>query len=195
MARVLDYTRALQAMLPPGGAWTREPDSNLSKLLTAMADTLARLDDRVSVLLQETDPRVANELLADWERITIADDECGAGLDTLQARRAAVAARLAQIGGQSPAYFISLASLIGFTVTITEFRPFRAGYGAAGDPVYSEEYALTWRINAPEETETPFRVGQSAVGERLVSWGNERLECTLNRVKPAHTTLLFGYGA
>ena len=42
---------------------------------------------------------------------------------------------------------------------------------------------------------TPFRVGAGAVGEPLRAWSNEVIECQFNRLKPAHTRVLFAYAA
>ena len=33
----------------------------------------------------------------------------------------------------------------------------------------------------------------SVAGEPLRSWGNNLLECTMERIKPAHTVLIFAY--
>ena len=37
-----DYLRVLQALLPPGAAWPRDPDATLTKVLAAWADDLAQ---------------------------------------------------------------------------------------------------------------------------------------------------------
>lgn len=50
-----------------------------------------------------------------------------------------------------------------------------------------------WRMNAPTVTYTVFTC-QSACDESLREWGNELLECVMNRYRPAHTQLVFGYG-
>lgn len=38
------------------------------------------------------------------------------------------------------------------------------------------------------------RVGKSAVGEPLRSWGNSEMQCRLGELAPAHTVLQFAYG-
>ena len=190
------YIELLAALLPPGVAWRSEEGSSMNDLLGAMAEELARVDARSDDLHEEADPRTTVELLADWERVAGLPDECLAGAtQTMQERRAALVGRLTQQGGQSRIFFIQLAASLGFEVTITEFRPFRAGISLAGDALTNGDWIFTWRINAPETTIVSFRAGLSAAGEPLRTWGNTRLECAIERLAPAHTNVLFGYGA
>jgi len=189
------YLSQLQALLPSGAAWPRHPDSDQTKLLRALAEELARIDRRAEVLLDEADPQTTTELLPDWEAAHGLPDPCTGPLDTLQQRRAAVLAKLTSQGGQSLPFYIQLAKALGYTVTITEFHGvLYAGRGAAGDPVASADNPHLWRINAPAETAQPFCAGSGTAGEALSSWGKELLECAITRLKPAHTTVLFGYG-
>lgn len=124
-----------------------------------------------------------------------AADQCEINQEqTLQERRGALLSRLGGTGGQSREFFIALAAYLGFTITITEFRPFRVSISHAGDALYDDSWRHVWRVNGPDTTVFEFRAGLSAVGEPLRKWGNELLECVMNRIKPAHTVLLFGYG-
>lgn len=194
MATVEQYVALLQNLFPTGAAWSTEKTSTVDRLRQGLADELGRLDGRSEVFLQETDPRQATELLPEWERVTGLPDDCVVSVGLLQARRDAVAARLSQLGGQSRAYFISLAQQVGFNVTITEFFPFQVGRSVSGDSLSNGDWIYAWRVNAPSETVRFFTVGGGVVGDPLAAWGNTLLECTINRVKPAHTVLQFGYG-
>lgn len=188
------YTELLAALLPRGVAWRSEDGSSINDLLVAMAEEFARVDVRSDDLHDEADPRTTVELLADWERIAGLPDTCLAGAtQTMQERRAALVQRLTQQGGQSRQFFINLAASLGYTVTITEFRPFRAGISLAGDALTNGDWIFAWRVNAPETTIVSFRAGLSAAGEPLRTWGNTRLECAIERLAPAHTIVLFGY--
>jgi len=191
-----DYLHILQQLLPEGTAWPRDPAATLTRLLNAMADSLGRAHNRAVDLLAESDPRVATEMLTDWERVLGLPDDCTAALTLLlQERRDAAHAKLTSRGGQSRQFFIDLAAALGFTVTITEFRPFRVGISTVGDPVCSEDWRFHWQVNAPATTIRSFRTGSSTVGEPLRSWGNELLECALSQRKPAHTSNSYAYGA
>lgn len=190
-----EYLLLYQGLLPLGAAWPREPGATLTKMLFAQADEATRIHNRAVDLLDEADPRTTAELIGDWERVTGLPDACSAPyVTTLQERRAAVVARLTARGGQSRQFYIDLAASLGYAITITEFRPFRVGRNACGDPLCGEEWSFVWRVNAPETTVRYFRTGSSAAGEPLRTWGNELLECAIARVKPAHTLVQFGYG-
>lgn len=191
-----DYGRQLGQLLPPGAAWTSEPDSNLQRLLRAFGESLARAHRRADDLDREIDPAQIHEILERWEAVLGLPDNCSGALEsTLQGRRNAVVAKLFATGGQSVEFFQGVGLALGFDVTISEFRPFRAGMSAAGDPLTNGDWVYTWRVNAPETTVIPFRSGQSVAGEPLQAWGNDTLECKINQLKPAQTRALFGYGA
>lgn len=63
------YARMLKALLPPGGLWRLDPESNLSKLMLACGDELTRVSGRAADLVEEADPRTTSELLPDFERM------------------------------------------------------------------------------------------------------------------------------
>lgn len=189
-----NYSRLLQQLLPQGIAWPRDSDSTLAQFLSAVAVEFSRIDARAASLVDAVMPSAASELLEDWERVAGLPDPCLVGqTQTLQLRGDALVAKLAGTGGQSIAYFIAIAADLGFTVTIDEFRPFRAGIAVAGDSLTNGDWAHTWRVNGPEATVRHFAAGLSTAGQSLAEWGNELLECRLGALKPAHTVLLFAY--
>lgn len=183
-----DYLRLLVNLMPKGPAW-----SESDPLLAGAAEELARLHNRVMDLLEEYDPRTTVELFGEWETEYGLPDPCLITTPTLIERRAALFAKVFGLGGQSREFFIAVAAALGFTITITEFRPFRVGHGAAGDPLCGEDWYFAWQVNAPLTTVRDFSVGLSAVGDALRIWGNALLECVINRLKPAHTIVLYSY--
>lgn len=189
-----DYLRALQALLPPGPAWTRDEDAALTRLLSGLSPEFARLDARALNVLEEADPRATSELLADWERVAGLPDTCtliaGSVQNTAQ-RLAAIVARLTTLGGQTPAYFIALAATLGYTVTISEFEP----HDVEDDVealIYGSAWRFAWQINAALNTVFELHVTDT-VGDALAAWSNAALECLINAFKPAHTVPIFSY--
>ncbi len=189
-----DYLNQFLALLPRGIVWTREKGSALGKLLWGLAEEPARLDSRSLDLMDESDPARTVEMLSQWEQVFGLPDACTGELETLQERRAALIAQVTMVGGQSPGFFIAVAQNLGYEITITEYAPFRAGVNAAGDAAQGDAWQFAWAVNAPETTITSFRSGQSGAGEPLRTWGNTLLECAMERLNPAHTTLIFTYG-
>lgn len=190
------YLTQLQALLPPGAAWPRSPGATLTKLLAALAEEFARVEGRADDVINESDPRSALELLADWERVCGLPDACSAELGTtLQERRAAVVAKLTGMGGTSKAYFLALAEAMGYAIEIDEFRPFVAGHGRCGD-LLNGGHAVRhqWRVRVTGPRFTPFRAGASQCGDLLGKIVRaEDLECKFRRLKPAHTNLIVSY--
>lgn len=189
-----DYLRQLQVLLPPGPAWPRSDDALLTRLLAALAAELARVDGRAQRLVEEADPRTVAELFVDWERVAGLPDACAqafGGEQTLAQRRAALVGRLTTLGGQSPAYFIGLAAALGYAITITEFRVHTVNDDVEY-PLIDESWTFAWQVNAALSTLTEITV-ESTVEDPIAAWGNSLLECVINRLKPAHTTVLFSY--
>lgn len=190
----IDYLRQLQALLPPGPAWPADDTTILSRLLESLAAELARVDGRALQLVEEADPRTVAELFADWERVAGLPDVCvqALGVDqTLAQRRAALVGRLTTLGGQSPAYFIGLAAALGYAITITEFRAHSVNDDVE-HPLYGDAWIFAWQVNSALNTVTELTV-DSTVDEPLATWGNALLECVINRLKPAHTAVLYSY--
>ncbi|MBL1321501.1 MAG: DUF2313 domain-containing protein [Methylophaga sp.] len=191
---VTAYTDQLISLMPRGVIWDEitEHDTHFTALLTALAQEFARIDGRTQQLIDETDPRSTFEMLFDWEQWLGLPGECSAQANTLEQRRQAVWDLLTSTGGQSRQYFINLAARLGYTITITEFNPFTVG-GTVDESLYGQNWQFAWQVNAPEETIDYFTVA-SDINMALANWGNERLECAITRLKPAHTYVLFSYG-
>lgn len=190
------YLRLLQALLPRGRAWNRDEGSTLTEVLQAQADELARIDGRSDDLLSERDTRLASELLAEHENDLGLPDSCSVEGETIQERRRAAHARLITSGQQNPAYFIELAAAFGWTVTVTEYRPFWCGVGVSGDPCGDQETIFYWKVTISYGGGDIiyFLCGSSESGDPLSYIpGTTSLICMLNKYKPAHTTLIFDY--
>jgi len=188
-----DYLSALQSLLPRGRVWPREPDAAQTKALSGLTPTYERQNVRANHLLVDAFPTTTVELLPEWEATLGLPDPCAGIAPTIQARRAQVVARFTASGGQSIAYMTALALSLGYSITITQFIPARAGILRAGQPLCGNDFAHAWRVNAPLNTSFAFRAGASAAGEPLSSIGNTVLECELKEVAPAHTNLFFSY--
>jgi uncharacterized protein YmfQ (DUF2313 family) len=192
-----DYLLQLQDFLPPGIAWTRDPDAVLTALLDALASEFARIDLRGRQLLDEADPGTTTEMITDWEREVGLPDPCiGALADTLEARRAAVVQRLTARGGASIAYFTAIAAALGYEgLEIDEFRPFIAGISRCGTALNGgHSVRFIWRVRVPGSRLHWFRCGTSAPPDKLLAIDRALdLECIFQRLKPAHTYLVFAY--
>lgn len=189
------YREMLYRLTPRGRAWSRERASTLYQKYSAIGQELERIDLRGVQLIEESDPRTTVEMLEDWERALGIPDACTPPALTLERRRSDIVARLTQQGSLSKQFLIDFALNLGFTITIDEFRPFRAGFSEAGDPLTNGDWVYTFLVHAPIETINYFSAGISQAGDPLANWGNDFLECAINKRKPAETIALFAYGA
>ncbi len=182
-------------MLLNGKAWTREIGSTLTYLCIGIAQEFARVDKRTDELLDEADPRTTYELLDDWERVAGLPDPCVTVDQTIEQRRVALVSKLTMQGGQSRQYFIDMAANLGYpNATIDEYGTFNCGESGCGDALWTEDDRFVWQINLPSNGAiTYFSVGESVVGEPLQAWGDQVIECRINRYKPAHTKAVFAY--
>ena len=187
-----DYLALFQDLLPHGPVWPREPDAVMSRTLASLMPVWARLAARDANLLIDAFPSTTVELLPEWEASLGLPDPCAGTSPTIQARQQQVVARFTADGGQSIPYFVQFAAALGYPITITEFAPSRFGR-PFGLPFGGLAWAHTWQVNAPTFTVEQFAFGRDAFGEPYASWGNTVLQCELQRLKPAHTVLIFSY--
>lgn len=169
----LAYRQQLQALLPPGDAWPRDDDAELTELCDAIAETFARAEQRIDDLIEEDDPRTTDELLPEWESELGLPGPCFAPT-TIEGRRAAVIAReLEQTELINEQHYIDLAAAVGYAATITYYTPFDCMSGCT-DPVTGDAWLSAFDVNA---------VSQPA--------NDAQLQCVINNNAPIWTTPIF----
>lgn len=192
-----DFKASLEAKLPPGVALLADAADAPVKdgFWSAVADAFAAFHADVANISEiESDPRLAAQLLSDWEACFGLPDPCVPQPQSVIDRRTALLEKITEEGGQAPAYFIARAAALGATITITEFQPFRVGVSRVGDALSNGPWQFTWRVNGPLAGPVSFfRVGLSAVGDPLSSSGNAELQCVLSEIAPAHTAVQFNF--
>jgi uncharacterized protein YmfQ (DUF2313 family) len=151
--------------------------------MLAISDEFARVDRRARDLVEEWFPNTATECLPDWERVLGLPDAAFGASATLAARRVAAETKYTARGGNSPAYYLSIAA--------------RMGFSAAYDNVATYTWRLAVNMAASGSTyplvETDFRSGASRAGERVHFRGVVELEAVLRRLMRASTAAWFRY--
>lgn len=171
MSRVDEFVGLLlDRLMPPGRLLTRDPDSNLGRLLKAPAMELERLESLAEFVVQDLPPRNTQLFLTDWER-ALGLPDCDVLPPTTIERQALVLEKFTRPANLTLANLEAICLTAGYDVTITETgTPHQFDVAIAAVPV------------------TPFRTGVSRAGDRLGSFGLEPLQCLLDAVKPHHTT-------
>lgn len=165
------YLTALQGLLPPGPAWTREDDAELTALLLAIAEEAARVEQRALGLLEEVDPRTTTELVDDWMRVMGLPGPCDTPT-TLQQKRDMLHAHLLGFGDPHKRFYIEYIEALGLinVTLLNRHEPFVPG-SAAGSPLSNDPWQFTFRI----EHDT----GAATL--------NSRAACRLPTITPLHT--------
>lgn len=198
------YAIKLRANLPPGPAWPRRSDTRMGRYLRGLAALWERVAQATGVLLKrEADPRTTQDMLDDWEAAFGLPDECRVEPQSDDERRTRLVEKMTSKGGQRPADFIALATVLGYpTITITEFSPFtcaRSRCGTATAPKMGHpSIRYVWLVTLPGSQGTWFRAGTAGGGrcgrDPQLKWDHaEELECVFRKRKPAHTKVIFAY--
>jgi uncharacterized protein YmfQ (DUF2313 family) len=189
-----NYKNMILDLLPNGEAWNKSSDSNLSKLSSGLAWVFERLHQRMQDLVSESDPRLTSEMLGEWEKMVNLPDNCTPGDRTSIERKAQILQRLTFQGGQSAQYYEGLIRSLGFEAEIIEHDAFRAGKSRAGDALTNNSsWRHTWTVKIPGSFSYKFRAGIGRAGEPLEVTRNSTVECIVNRLRPAHTRVIFSF--
>lgn len=195
MSRGTDQVLAeLLALLPPGWAWDRDLNGDLAALLRPAAVRQALVEGEAEDLLEEIDPRAADRLLADFERV-LGPDPCGRDLllTTLADRRAAAHQRWVANGQPTPAFFVGLAEQLGLPASVTEYLPPVCGTAVCGDVCTQPSQVFVWQVTMPPDRLIEAYCGEAECGDRLGDFVAPLAECVLRQWVPAHTTVVFDY--
>ncbi len=201
MARTKEeYILHLKGLLPKGKAWTRSTTSYSHQVIEALSKEFVRLEERIDDLLRESDPRVAVELLSEYEE----EYEITEPSVLISQRQADVYAKMISLGGSYKEYFERIALALGHDIEIEEYSPFWSGIGVAGGPCGSQLNLFFWTVlvNSLGDRggfDLGFDSGFASMLEFDLSlvYGLSRNLMTLierfNKIKPAHTIALFDY--
>jgi len=209
-----EYAIALSNLLPTGIAWPRWPDSTLMKVIYGLAGIMGWADGRAADLLErESYPPTTTEMIDWWERAWGLPETCLLHPPTaLAERQKMLVLKMTLLGAQSREFFLGVANWLGYSITITEYRPFMVGVDACGDnrtrqadgtlsdwpcQIGSPEMRFAWTVHILSNKLVWFRAGsgQAGIDPHLFIQRATDLECLFHRWAPAHTLPLFDYSA
>ena len=194
-----DYASVLLKLMPRGIAWNTSAESNQAKILASYAAGMAAYNDAMCLLLAETAPCNSTALLSEWGRMLALPSNCGASFfptDTA-GQQEILCAAYTQLGGASADYLESRLDALGIgTFTISD----SLHYAVCGDEcetpildgnaslflidgLYDYEGAVCQQLVCNDECDTPLIVCDDDALDYL--------NCTLHKIKPAHTSYVF----
>lgn len=200
MATYQEYEQLLRQLLPPGPAFPRgDYESMIAMLLEVFALELSRIDSRVDALIRENDPRVSVECFREWLEEWGLPDVCTGLLDNLtdSTLRQLLLFRITVPGGQSRQFFADLAARFGYNIQIDELQRYTV-QSQVMDALWSEPKPFWWRVNilsgtSAEGSTVSAHTVIGGVNEALAWWGDQLIECLIERYKPAHSEVIYGY--
>jgi uncharacterized protein YmfQ (DUF2313 family) len=207
-----EYSFSLAAHLPTGIAWPRYWQSTIMKVVHGLAGIMGWVDGRADDFLnRESDPRTTVEMLDSWEKAWGLPDPCMLQEpSSIGERQKYLVLKMTFLGAQSRDFFIGVANFLGYQITISEYRPFMAGYDRCGDNrAYHADGSLgdwpcqigaptmrfVWTVHVQRFKLVWFRAaaGQAGIDPHLRITRALDLECFIKRWRPAHTEVLFDY--
>ena len=187
-----DFVQMFQGLKPYGAVWPRDLDIVNYQVDAALMPTYVRSWQSITGLIVDAFPKTTLHLLPEWEASLGLPDPCLGPTASIAQRQQRVVVALTMLGGQSAAYMIAVAAALGYSITITTFKP--AVYGDSyGRDYAGTPWAYTWRVTVAALVRAYATYGSSYYGDYYSSWGSYVLECVLNNIKPAHTILQFAY--
>ncbi|MGZ4959338.1 MAG: YmfQ family protein [Methylomonas sp.] len=188
----MKHVDVLMQLLPPVSYDATSPVLGVE--LSAVGNQLDLAMANADQLRSEMYPDTCSVTLLDWERNYGLPDPCVTIQQTVDQRKAALISKVNAQSGQSRAYFIALSEAMGYPgATIDEFAPMTCS-DDCNSSLYSDADRFVWQINLPAATGGVFvATCNSDCNSSLQSWGDEAIECRINKFKPAHTSVIFAY--
>lgn len=177
-----DYLTALQALMPRGRVWPRDPGAMQTRVLAGVTRSYAAQNARANYLLADAFPDSAIELLPEWEATLGLPSTAAGPAPTLRARQVLVVTRLVGMDGISAGSFIRYAGMLGYEVTIQGHAPFRCGQSRCADSLGAPDRMFLWTITARATDSMPFGPFGPAV-----------LEAEIRRLMPPYAVLTFKF--
>lgn len=177
-----NYHDNIPRLLPKGQALKyRNGDSNISKFFRASADEQGRFNELVCTLFKELTALTTTELMDEWWAEYGLPGGCGDPNTelTVDMRRDMLLTKLNAQGGQTPQYYIYLASLLGYDISIIEYvityeyPVLQCGNPMCGSVLFCLEPYFEWGVV----------VNGGEIGDDLI--------CMLETYKPYHTKIRY----
>ncbi|MES1996988.1 MAG: putative phage tail protein [Pseudomonadota bacterium] len=142
-----DYTDVALSLRPRGRVWSLDPNGVQARVFRGVAKTLVALDAAANSILAGSLPGSSlSGFIPEWEATLGLPDPCAGDAPTVQQRCDQIRARFVGGGGQSRQHYLDMAKTLGFTITITNFSPFRVGHSSINEPINDERWTFIWGV-------------------------------------------------
>lgn len=187
----MKHAEVLKRLLPPG---SYDPNAeNLTVELEAEGKALDAAQANTAKLLREMFPSSCEATLPEWEQEYGLPDPCIIEPQTISERRAMLQFKVRARGGLSLPYFLEMAETLGYEgVTMGNYYPMSCD-DSCDAAVRDEGWRGAWYVNRPDPTLHVMMSCEDNSDEVVDAYKTGPLECQINRLKPADTTVVFTY--
>lgn len=126
------YTQRILQMFPQGKAFTRDPSSNLYKLIYSFAGEIKKVDDTALDLAIDWQPGNTTNFLPEWQESLGLPDRCVSTSSSFEDQRNQVVARLTFSGATTAKFIQAYAESLGYEVVVQEWGQMICGVQACG---------------------------------------------------------------
>jgi uncharacterized protein YmfQ (DUF2313 family) len=208
MARTQDQVLGeFFTILPSGWALPTDAASVTASFFGPDAAEWSLVESTAESLQEEIDPRTAEYLLPDWERMLGPDpygrDSASLNLTTAQQAQLAWVRYTAGAGNMNPADYIALAASMGVTITIREYWQTQCGQAECGQQLCNsilisgiwQAQWFKWLVTLPTTLITTPQCGSAVCDEPLGIADPIAQICATAIIgeAPSHTLPVFTY--
>lgn len=188
-----EHAQSLADYLPGGKLFIAKNTNgtNFRKYLRGLSYELQRFESALIEVTSEYDPRTTTEFITEWESSVGIPDDCFPGTGSLDERRRDVITKFMAIGVSTAQDFIDLAAFMGYEITIehladgTYYPPYNVPFTPMIGIPYNRYVWIVIGANVIANI-PPYNVPFS-----LTSSTQTKLQCFFNKLKPAHTLIIF----
>lgn len=187
------HAQSLANYLPGGKLFLAKntQNTNFRKYLRGLSYELQRFESLLIEVTSEFDPRTTSEFISEWEKSVGIPDSCFPGTGDLDERRRDVVTKFMGMGASTKPDFIDLAAFMGYTIDIQHLAE------ESFNPPY--DVPFTPMIGIPNSRYVWVVIGANIVANvppynvpfSLTSPSATKLQCFFNKLKPAHTLIIF----
>ena len=173
------YAKAMMDQLPPGKAWPRDTDTNLYRLVYAIAGQMRETDIKAYNLIAAAFPSTATAFLPEWEKLYSLPDKCTNQQSSDDDIRAQVVVRFTWTGESTISWLKEFCTNLGYVVEVKEWGGAICGASRAGK----------------QGCQSSDRSTESALTINIINGKNPSLlKCELQAVKPYYDLYIFNNG-
>jgi len=169
-------------------------DSNIKKLLNALAEEVTRAEEKIVEVVDEHDLSRTVEFITDWEKVLGIPDDCFDPYNkTLDERRQYAIAKLARMNLTNRQDFIDLAAFFDIEVTIESGSKYKSVFPMIFPIIFGSKAAKFTMIVTFVGIDKPENVFPMVWPFKFGSIPTAFIQCLFLKLRPANVQIIWRY--